>query len=142
MSKEGKAASVTGRDEVGEETESSSKPAMNASMDPRTLAMIMYGLFLCGYFTGGLTALMGVVVAYVKKSEADELTGSHFVFAIRTFWVSVVVVCIGTLLSLIGIGVLILLAWVIWSAVRLVRGLILLNDFKPINNPRSFGIGG
>jgi len=53
----------------------------------RTAAMICYVLYLIGPFTG-LTAIIGIVIAYIKKSDAvGTIWESHFRNLILVFWV-------------------------------------------------------
>ncbi len=58
--------------------------------DLRLMAALVYGLYLFSPFTG-ITALVGVVIAYVKRGDArGTIYESHFSNAITVFWVSFV----------------------------------------------------
>jgi len=46
-------------------------------------------------------------------------------------------VCVGFVLALVLVGFLILLWWLVWTLVRVIKGMILLNDGKPIAHPSS-----
>ena len=46
-----------------------------------TIALAVYALYVLGYFTV-VTALIGVVIAYVKIEDADPVTQSHFRFQV------------------------------------------------------------
>lgn len=60
------------------------KPAAGLSM--RALAIICYVLFLVGCLNG-VTALIGVIVAYIKRPEAaGTVWVSHFDNMIVMFW--------------------------------------------------------
>jgi uncharacterized membrane protein len=59
-----------------------------ASSDDRNLAMVSYALLFAAPFVFGLTALIAVVIAYVRKTEAEPITCSHYRYQIRNFWVS------------------------------------------------------
>jgi len=64
--------------------------------DLRLVATLVYGLYLLAPFNG-ITALVGVVIAYVKRSDArGTIYESHFSNAIMVFWVSFVA-CILTM---------------------------------------------
>ena len=102
-----------------------------------TLAAIVYGLYLAGFFTG-LTALIGVIIAYIQRPAASRLIETHHTFQIRTFWIGLAYIIIGAILSIVVVGYLILLWWVIWTLVRSVKGLLLLNRGAPIANPKSW----
>lgn len=115
----------------------------------RTTVMVCYVLYLVALFNG-LTALIGVIIAYIKKSDAaGTVWESHFRNLILVFWVLLVgfVVGLATLpISLYTIaalfetdltwpaisalafpllaGLLIYLALFIWFLYRMIRGLI------------------
>jgi uncharacterized membrane protein len=58
--------------------------------------------------------------------------------AIRTFWISLVVGLVGILLIIVGIGIFILIALVIWTIFRCVRGLVRAINGQPIENPTGW----
>jgi len=65
------------------------QPASDADRG-RILAIVTYGLFLAALLNG-LTALIGVVLAYVGRSEArGTVYESHYSNAITVFWVGLV----------------------------------------------------
>lgn len=108
--------------------------------NPRQMPMIVYILYLVGFLTA-ITALVGLVLAYVNRNDAPPWVQSHYTFQIRTFWWGLLMVVLGSLLSTVGIGLLILLAWMIWTVVRCAVGLSRLSDHAPIENPQSLLIG-
>ena len=55
---------------------------------------LVYILYFIG-FVVGITAIAGLIVAYLKRGEAGPNATTHFTFQIRTFW-------IGLLFSIIG----------------------------------------
>ena len=105
-----------------------------------TIALAVYALYVLGYFTV-VTALIGVVIAYVKIEDADPVTQSHFRFQVRTFWIGLLYNVIGLPLCLLLIGFPIMAWWFVWSIVRIVRGGLLILENKPIANPRSWLFG-
>jgi uncharacterized membrane protein len=104
------------------------------------LAIAVYALYVLGYFTV-VTALIGVVIAYVKADDADPVTQSHFRFQIRTFWIGLLYNVIGFPLCLVLIGFPILIWWFVWSVVRIAKGGLLVLENKPIANPGSWLFG-
>lgn len=86
------------------------------------MAQIVYILYLVGLIFG-ITGIVGVIMAYVYKDEAPDWLKSHYRFQIRTFWIGLLYLFVGALLSFILIGYLILLFWAIWLIVRCVKGL-------------------
>ena len=105
----------------------------------RTVALVTYILFAASAITGGLTALAGAMVAYLKRSAAGEtIYESHFTWLIRTFWIGLALLLIGVITASIGVGFLVLVASSIWMLYRIVKGLLAFTDRKPIANPRGF----
>jgi uncharacterized membrane protein len=105
------------------------------------IALTVYILYLLGFLTG-ITAVLGVVVAHVSERTADPDVGSHLRFQVRTFWIGVAYFTLGWLLSYLLVGFPLLIWWFVWTLIRVVRGMLLLNDGKPIPNPKSFLLGG
>ena len=105
-----------------------------------TLALVVYVLYCVGYFTV-ISTLIGVIIAHVKVGDADPLLRSHYQFQIRTFWIGLLYVAIGIPLCLVIIGIPILVWSFVWSMVRTIKGIIALNEHKPIAKPRSWLFG-
>ena len=105
-----------------------------------SLALIVYLLYAAGYFFV-FPALAGVVIAYVKIEDADPVLRSHYQFQIRTFWIGLLYLTIGFLLTIVLIGIPILVWWFVWSLIRIVKGIMAINEHKPIANPRSWLFG-
>lgn len=99
----------------------------------RTLTFVLYGLFAGGFVTSGLTAVAGLFVAYLKReSLSGTVYRSHADWLIRTFWISLAVTLVGFLLTLLGIGFLVLIAVAVWVIYRLVVGALAAHERKPI----------
>jgi uncharacterized membrane protein len=123
-------------------------------LNDKTYVVSLYILYLLGFFTGGVTTVIGLIIAYVQKGDAGPRAFSHYVFAIRTFWLTVVwalvggvVMGIGCLLAAILIGIPILaVAGIgfcilpIWFTVRCGLGLVAALDDRPVERPRSWTI--
>jgi uncharacterized membrane protein len=93
-----------------------------------------------GYFTA-VSALIGVIIAYVKVHDSDPALKSHYQFQIRTFWIGLLYLAIGIPLCIVLVGFLVLAWWFVWSMIRCVKGIIALNDYRPIANPKSWLFG-
>jgi uncharacterized membrane protein len=53
----------------------------------KQVTMVVYALQALGFLTGGVTAIIAIVVNYVKREDvAGTLYQSHFDWQIRTFW--------------------------------------------------------
>ena len=105
-----------------------------------SMALIVYILYFAAYFVG-ITAIVGVIIAHVQKGSGDAMLESHYDFQIRTFWVGVLYVVVGTVLAWVLIGFLILAWWFIWSLIRNIKGILALNENRPIANPTSWMFG-
>jgi uncharacterized membrane protein len=105
-----------------------------------SMALIVYILYFVAYFVG-LTAVVGVIIAHVQKGSGDALLDSHYEFQIRTFWITILYLVVGTVLTVVLVGFLIL-AWAfIWSLIRNIKGILALNEHRPIADPRSWLFG-
>jgi len=128
----------------------------SAQSNLRSLVLLCYVLFLLG-FVNGLTTLVGVVIAYVKRRDAaGTVWQSHFDNLILVFWVIVAVlliVMISLPISLVSLGVwvsghfvwpafsalalpmLIMMFAVpillIWFLYRIIRGLVHASENRP-----------
>ena len=103
-------------------------------------ALIVYVLYCVGYFTV-ISALIGVIIAHVKVHDTDPVLRSHYQFQIRTFWIGLLYLAIGIPLSIVLIGIPVLVWWLLWSLIRIIKGIISVNEYKPIANPRSWLFG-
>ena len=101
--------------------------------DLRQYTMIIYILYMAAILVG-VTSIVGVIMAYVKR---DDFAGTdyedHITYLIRTFWISLIGYLIGAVLSIVGIGIIIIIAVGIWYIYRSIAGFIKFNDNKPIN---------
>jgi uncharacterized membrane protein len=105
-----------------------------------TLSHVVYACYALGFFVG-ITWLIGVIVAYVKREEAaGTWLASHFSWQIRTFWWGLLwgLLLIPLTFVLVLMIVTILVAWVpgliyaAWLIYRVVRGWLLLNERRAI----------
>lgn len=100
-------------------------------------AKLVYILYFIG-FVIGITAIAGVIVAYLKRSEATPAAASHLTYLIRTFWIGILFGVIGAITTFILIGVLVLLATLVWLLIRLIKGFMLAMDGKPVPDPETW----
>ncbi|MCJ8160790.1 DUF4870 family protein [Acinetobacter zhairhuonensis] len=121
--------------------------------DPnRSLTLILYVLYIIAIFTGGVLALIALIINYVKLNDVrGSIFESHFLWQIRSFWwyffwnVMAFVpffflfftgdnpdlfagVALGSTIFCVSV---IAIAW-IWIVYRAIRGIITLNDNQPI----------
>jgi uncharacterized membrane protein len=75
------------------QAQSVTDPALDPAVPPRlqddkTLPVVIYALHIAGVATGGVTCLIGAILAYVSRKDAPEWLASHYEFQIRTFWLA------------------------------------------------------
>ena len=104
------------------------------------LVLAVYILYLVGFLTG-ITALVGVIIAYLERDKTDQISRSHFQFQITTFWIGLLYLIVGAITTHFAVGALILIWWFVWTTIRCVKGLLVLNDGKPIPQPNSWWFG-
>ena len=128
---------------------------MNYSVDQdpnRTLTIALYVLYIAAIFSGGLLAVIALIINYVKRSAVQgTIFESHFTWQIRTFWwylfwnilafvpfiflfftgenpEAFAGVAFGaSAFCLAAVG----LSW-IWIVYRAIRGIITVNDNQPM----------
>ena len=117
---------------------------------PVSGALLAYGLFGVAALVGlissgfhlaaplmGLVGIAGLIVAYVKRGEAQGTwVASHLTWLIRTFWFSLLWGAIGVVFAVTIIGLVIAIPlWAVassWVIYRVIRGYLLFNESKPI----------
>lgn len=116
-------------------------------------------LYLATYFTG-ISAVLGVILAYVWREEAQEWEASHMVWLIRTFWLalSLLVAMIAGVIAVlaatsglrapsdgIAVAIILLLAILIpvagvWLLVRCVVSLVRAQKHRAMDRPGSWWV--
>ena len=118
-------------DVIDEQPQAAGKSALELD-GLKNVTMVVYALQALS-FLWGVTAIVGIVVNYVKRDDArGTLYESHFDWQIRTFWWGLLwgVVGVATIWLLVGFVVL-GAAWV-WAVYRVIKGWIKLNEGKPV----------
>jgi len=113
------------------ETAAREKPATEGA------ARIVYILYLVGIVIG-ITGLIGVIIAYVNRNDAPDWLETHYQFQIRTFWIGILYMLIGTILTVILVGYLVYLFVVIWLIVRCIKGLKSLDTKEACPDPAGW----
>lgn len=115
-------------------------PVSGANDTDRTFALVCYILQILSVVTG-LTAIVAVILAYIRMTEAPDWLKNHYTYQIRTFWYGLAGMLVGFLtIWVLGLGLLIMLATAIWFIVRAVVGLIRLTEGRSHTDPRGFWI--
>ena len=136
-----------------------SETQARSDADLRTILIVVYGLFVLAIFNG-LSAIVGVIIAYLKRDEArGTLWESHFRNLVHVFWIALGVAAIALVLLIEAAGGFIftmattnghppplVLGWLIalvpvfwlgavifsvWYLYRTLRGLVRTLDSKP-----------
>lgn len=98
-------------------------------------------LYLASFITG-VTAVVGVILAYVWRGEAGQApwAESHYAYLIRTFWIGLIGTVVGVILTMVLIGIFLLLATALLVIVRSVMSLLAAQKHEPMPNPDSWTI--
>jgi uncharacterized membrane protein len=119
--------------------------------EDRTMPAVAYGMYLLAFATG-ITALIGLIIAYAQRSNAGAKMRTHYTFIIRTFWISIAwwliggfLVVFGGIFSIILVGLpflmlggLILALVGVWWAIRCIVGVIYLARDEPYPRPEAW----
>lgn len=90
--------------------------------DKRNTVILVYILYALGFLVGGITAVIGFIIALVNKDSSSALERSHFKYQINLFMWGLLWFIVGTITTYILIGFAILLVWVIWTIYKLIVG--------------------
>lgn len=112
-------------------------PAVQPASGELDAAKLVYILYFISVVVG-ITAIAGVIVAYLKRSGAPAIATSHYTFQIRTFWIGLLFAVISALTAVIGIGVLLAIATLVWYLIRAIKGFMLSLDGKPVADPETW----
>ena len=113
-------------------------PPSSALLDERQLAVIIYILFLAPL--GGVTHIIGLVLAYGARQNAPVWLQTHYTYLIRTFWMGLLYLLIAAVLCALLIGFALLPCVFLWFVVRCGFGLLRLFRNEPIANPETWTI--
>ncbi|MCC5996469.1 MAG: DUF4870 domain-containing protein [Oceanicaulis sp.] len=106
----------------------------------RTLALVNYVLLLLA-LSNGLTALIALVIAFIRRDTAPGWVRNHYDFQIRTVIYGLIILVVGfATLWLLGLGLLIWLLGAVWLVVRTVVGLMRLVDGRTHPDPGAYWI--
>lgn len=119
-----------------------------AANEDKTMPAVCYALYLLGFATG-ITAIIGLIIAYAQRPSAGPAMESHYTFLIRTFWITLglmigggILFGVGAILSIILIGIPIMgVAWLVMAGagilfgVRCVVGLVFLSRGEAYPRP-------
>ena len=113
-------------------------PATQPWLDERQMALIIYILFLAPL--GGVTHVIGLVLAYAARQTAPAWLQSHYTYLIRSFWMGLLYFVIAGVLCAVLIGFALLPLVFVWFVVRCAVGLMRLFRNEPIPDPQTWTI--
>jgi len=112
-------------------SDASRQPITAAEDGARTTAIIVYLLYLAALING-LTAVIGVILAYVKRDDVrGTIYESHFDNAIEIFWIFLAGMLVAVPLCFVVIGFPLVFALYVWVIFRTVKGVVRAVDGRP-----------
>jgi uncharacterized membrane protein len=112
-------------------------PASSSGFDFNRPTIV--SLLYLSSFVLGITALVGIVLAYVWRNEPHaEWEASHFRYLIRTFWLALIGSIVSVILMAVLVGFLLLVAVGVLVVVRSVLSLANAQKQQPMPNPDSW----
>lgn len=112
--------------------------------DITSTARTIYILYLVG-LAFGITGLIGVIIAYVNRSDAPEWLASHYRFQIRTFWLCLLYLVLLWVIALVllspiafGIAVVIIMVLPVWWIIRCAKGIKYLSREEAYPDPAGW----
>ena len=100
-------------------------------------AKVVYILLIIATMIG-ITGFIAIITAYVMKNDAPDWLQTHYRFQIRTFWIGLLYIIIGSITYQIVIGYFILLFTFVWVLVRCFKGLKQLANEQSVKNLESW----
>jgi uncharacterized membrane protein len=100
-------------------------------------AKIVYILYLVSLLVG-VTAIIGVIMAYVNRAGAPAWIETHYRLQIRTFWIGLLYAVISLVTVFLFIGALFGLFTLVWWIVRCAKGLQRLSRGQPYENAATW----
>lgn len=113
-------------------------PPTSPLADERQMTVIIYVLFLAPL--GGVTHVIGLILAYVARENAPPWLKSHYTYLIRTFWMGLLYFVAAGVLCALLIGFALLPLVFLWFVVRCAVGLMRLFRGEAIPNPATWTI--
>jgi uncharacterized membrane protein len=112
-------------------------PAAPSDLREGESAKIIYILYLVSLAVG-LTAIVGVVMAYVNRTNAPAWVATHYRLQIRTFWIGLLYALISVVTIFAVIGLLFALFTLVWWIVRCAKGMQRLSRGQAYENPATW----
>jgi uncharacterized membrane protein len=102
----------------------------------RKVCLADYALHIVGVLaSAGVLSVIALIVNYIKRDDAvGTIYESHMNWMIRTFWWTLVWLVPAGLVAVLSLGLLsiVLAVPVIWFLYRMIKGVLWLNDGRPM----------
>jgi uncharacterized membrane protein len=102
----------------------------------RKVCLADYALHIVGVLaSAGVLSVIALIVNYIKRDDAvGTIYESHMNWMIRTFWWTLVWLVPAFLVAALSLGLLsiVLAVPVIWFLYRMIKGVLWLNDGRPM----------
>jgi uncharacterized membrane protein len=123
-------------------TDANSTPGAGAENDAAQgkTANLIYILYLVSLIFG-ITAIVGIVVAYINQGDGPSWVDSHYRFQIRTFWIGLLFSVIAIATTPIIVGYLVLLFLLFWWIIRCAKGMKYLSKGQAHADPTGWMFG-
>jgi uncharacterized membrane protein len=102
-----------------------------------TNVSLVYYLYLAAVVLG-VTAIVGLIIAYINRTADTDWLDSHYTYQIRTFWIGLLYAFAGAVLTVAFVGFLVLLFVLIWWVVRCIKGLKWAGARAPVPDPATW----
>lgn len=114
-------------------SETNPVPVPAAQDELRTVAIVIYILYLAAVISAGFAGIVGVIVAYVKRDDAKgTIWESHFSNQIEAFWVWLALFVAGcATVWFFFLGVIVIVVAFIWFLYRTIKGLLRALEAQP-----------
>ena len=124
----------------------------SAPQDNGSSVNLVHILYLAALVVGGVTAVVGLITAYVNRNNEPAWVQSHYEVQIRSFWIALLIAIAGSALVwafamaldsgifylLILIAVLAYLFFFVWWIVRCVKGMRYVGRREAYPNPATW----
>ena len=100
-------------------------------------AKVIYILYLIALVVP-ITAIVGVVMAYLNMDSAPPWLRTHYRFQTRTFWIGLLYSLAGGITAIALVGWLVLLFTLVWLVVRCVKGMGWVEKGEPVRNVKTW----
>ena len=101
--------------------------------------ILIYILYLSG-LVFPIVSLLGGAFAYANKSHSNKVWQSHYLFALKTFYICIIGFILSSTISLIFVAPILYVIVLVWFVMRGVIALQFLFQNLPHPNPLTFWI--